>query len=132
MLGLVVLSGFASVGFVREALRSRQIDRQIADLKAESDSLKAKNFQLSSLNASVGEQEFLERQARTELNLKKEGEQVVVVKPADIRPANIASALIADVTGPISNAHKWWLYFSDRKAYDRYAASIHDANQTVN
>lgn len=131
MLGLAVLAVLASSGFIREALRSRQINREIASLKAEADNLRAKNFQITSLQGAADQQEFLEREARLNLNLKKEGEQVVVVKSAsDIKPQTPDLAPEAPF-GSLTNARKWWIYFTDRNAYDRYAAAVRDAGQTI-
>ena len=132
MLGLAVLAVVAAGGFVRQALVSRQIDREIASLKTESDQLRAKNFKIASLSGSLDQQEFLEREARTTLNLQKVGEQVVIVKPASA-PAMQPSILAPVPVGTLTNAGKWWLYFTDRTTYDRDAAALHDAaGQTIN
>lgn len=121
ILGLAVLAVLASSGFIREALRSRQINREIASLKAESENLRAKNFQITSLQGAADQQEFLEREARLNLNLKKEGEQVVVVKSAsDLKPQTPDLAPQAPL-GTLTNAHRWWLYFTDRNVYDKYS-----------
>ena len=111
-----------SVSFVRETLRSRQIDQQIAALKTESESLRARNLQIASLNTSLGAGEFLEREARVKLNLQKEGEHVVVIQK-DAPPVRQALDDPQAELAKLSVPARWWLYFIDHAAYESYAAA---------
>ncbi|MFA5853592.1 MAG: septum formation initiator family protein [Patescibacteria group bacterium] len=121
--GLAVSSLLAGVGFAREALRTRQIDREIQALRQEADKLRIHNFQVSSLQASLDSGEFLEREARMKLGLQKEGEQVVVLRKDAVKP------LPETAEGPAarslaegwSNTKKWWNYFADPHAFAEYA-----------
>jgi cell division protein FtsB len=121
--GLAVSSLLAGVGFAREALRTRQIDREIQALRQEADRLRIHNFQVSSLQASLDSGEFLEREARMKLGLQKEGEQVVVLRKDSVRPSTEASAasVIQSTSEGWSNAKKWWNYFADPHAFAEYA-----------
>jgi cell division protein FtsB len=114
VLGVVAVLAVGSL--VRETLRSRQIDREIAALQAESASLQARNFELLSMNANLGTPDSLERKARLDLNLRKDGEQVVILRPAE--PS--AAPPVLESQTPWSNPSKWWAYFTDRSAYDEH------------
>lgn len=116
-LGLAALSLVAGVGFTREVLRSRQIDSEIAGLKAEAERLRAKNFEITSLHASLTSGEYVEREARLKLNLQKEGERVVVVHKEN----ETAVAASGTPDPEWTNARKWWNYFTDRNGLEAYA-----------
>ncbi len=119
-IGLAVAAVLTVVSFVRESVRNRQIDLQIASLKEEADRLQARNFETLSLHDSLGQSEFLEKEARTKLNLQKERERVVVLrKPDEAAPAGTETAFAGE---DWSDAKKWWMYFADRQNYDAYAA----------
>lgn len=119
VMGLALASFAAAVGFGREVLRSRQIDREIAALKEEAERLRARNFEIASLHASLTSGDYLEREARLKLNLQKEGERVVVVTKPEAPAAGASDAAQPEW----SNAKKWWTYFTDRKALEEYARS---------
>ena len=118
---VMVLTG---AGFVREVLRARQIDAQIRALKDEAQRLQVRNFQVSSLEASMRNGEYLEREARLKLGLQKQGEQVVVLRK-DAAPAQAASAVAADATPDWTNPKKWWMLFADPKSYEAYDSARH-------
>lgn len=117
---LCALAVLTAVNFFREYARSRQIDREIAALRDEADRLRAKNFEIRSLQVALEKQEFFEREARTKLNFQKEGERVVILhKPS---PADLSAEALANAEGERwSNPKLWWTYFADRKSYDDYA-----------
>lgn len=119
---LVVLAALSGAGFLREYFRSRQIDAEILSLKEESQRLQVRNFQISSLGASLQNGEYLEREARLKLNLRKDGEQVVVLRKNDapsVSPSVQALAQDPDW----SNPRKWWTLFVDPKAYETHVSS---------
>ena len=122
VIGLAAIALAATASFSRELVRGRQIDREIAGLEREAERLRAKNFEIASLYASMNNGEFLEREARLKLNLRKEGERVVVLRKEETSPA-------PDEDGPASrslgegwsNPKRWWMYFADRRALEEYA-----------
>lgn len=120
--GLAVLAGLLGMGLVRETLRSRQIDREISGLKKEAESLRARNFEVAALTSSLDDEEFLEREARLKLGLKKAGEDVVVLKKDDMA-SDVRRVLVRDdgESSDWTTAKKWWMYFADRRSYDDYA-----------
>jgi hypothetical protein len=118
--GLAVVTVFFGASFIRETLRSRQIDAEIQALQDESERLQAKNFEILSLQSSAGKTEFLEKEGRTKLGLQKEGERVVVLRQgaAPMKDEGLATrSLSGEGWG---NPKKWWMYFADRGAFDAY------------
>ncbi len=117
--GLAATALLAGMGFAREAFRARRIDQEIQALKQEAESLRVRNFQVSSLQASLESGEFLEREARVKLGLQKEGERVVVLRK-DAPQAPKYEAASAPVFEEWSNAKKWWISFADPHAFSEY------------
>jgi len=122
MIGLGVLVVLIGAGFAREIARSHQIDREITALRDEAESLRTRNFEIASLTRSLNDEDFLEREARLKLGLRKEGESVVVLRRSE------HGTMVAERAGEgsqatqeWSNPNKWWKYFSDRTAYNDYA-----------
>lgn len=128
-LGLGAAALLAAGGFVRELARSRQIDREIRSLKAEADGLRVRNFQISSLEASLRNGEFLEREARVKLGLQKEGEQVVVLRKESPTPAAGTPDPEEDAPPEWSNPKKWWIAFADPKSFEDYVDSRRSATR---
>lgn len=119
---LAVLAALSCAGFAREYFRSRQIDAEIRSLNDEARRLQVRNFQISSLEASLRNGEYLEREARLKLGLRKEGEQVVVLRKGDAPALSRGMPVAAQEPG-WSNPRKWRTLFVDPKAYDAYVSS---------
>lgn len=120
--GLAVFAVLAGGAFVRESVRARQIDREIAALQAEADRLQVRNFEVTALESSLASGEFLEREARLKLGLQKAGEQAVVVRREEPRAAS-AAARAEDARDGWSNAKRWWVRFTDPEAFRDYAST---------
>jgi cell division protein FtsL len=58
-----------------------KINKQIEDLKAQITSAEKSNQQISDMIDYLGSQSFLEKQAKEKLNMKKPGEEVVIIEP---------------------------------------------------
>lgn len=120
MAGLGVFAVLIGAGFAREIARSHQIDREIAALHEEAERLRTRNFEIASLTRSLGDEDFLEREARLKLGLRKEGERVVVLRRTEHAVAVAQKGDEVSATEEWSNPVKWWKYFSDRTAYNDY------------
>ncbi len=122
VIGLAASSLVAGFGFARETLRTRHIDREIEALRAEAEALRIRNFQVSSLQASLESGEFLEREGRVKLGLQKEGESVVVLRRDEAGDRGSgAEPSLRDSRERWSNVKKWWKYFADPHAFAEYA-----------
>lgn len=90
-------------------------------IKAEIIALRGQNEELRKLKGLFGSRDFLEKEAKRRLNLKKEGEEVVVVGESGAESAtldNIISGTTLEedeenvsARKEISNPQKWKLYF---------------------
>ncbi len=104
---------------LKEKLNQRQgIEREIESLEAEISKLDSQNQELESLIKYLQSDQFVEDQARMNLGLKKEGEEVVVIRDGGGQVAGAFSGnddadTVAkeDKQGSFSNWGKWWSYF---------------------
>lgn len=78
-IGLVVLV-LISIPLARNVSQRYKINQEIKDLEAEIRSLEQQNSGLNEFLEYLGSEQFVEEQARLNLGLKKQGEEVVVVK----------------------------------------------------
>jgi cell division protein FtsB len=98
---------FAAVSFITVELymQKREVDSEISRLQGQADSLNQDNQQLSELIQYLGTPEYQEKEAREKLNLKREGEQVVVLPESD--EGLVAGANASQQTNP----ERWFNYF---------------------
>lgn len=80
---ILTILGFLAVSNIRISQRRAALNSQIDKLKAEVKAAKEKKQELQAqVNQSL-QGEYLEQEAREKLNLKKPGEEVVTVLPAE-------------------------------------------------
>ena len=108
--GLLILV-FLAVAFITIQLywQKREVDSEIARLQAQADSLSTESQQLSELIQYLNTPEYKEKEAREKLNLKRPGEQVVVLPDESQNGGDVAGANL----NPGSNPLKWFKYFFD-------------------
>jgi len=107
LLILILIGIIAAVG--KESYRKYQIDKQVADLEQQIESLKEKNQTLSNLINYFVSEESLEKEARLKLNLVKEGEKLVIISSdKKNEPENRKSN---NQKENLSNLERWWKYF---------------------
>ncbi len=119
---IFVLAGTIFV-FSKAAQRKRQVEKEIETLKQEIEKLGGRNGDIAALLENFGDKDYLEQEARLRLNLKKKGEEVVIVLPdSGVKASgNSDSAVLntdkssdsAAKTGSpkINNLKKWLEYF---------------------
>jgi cell division protein FtsB len=105
---VVLVVAFAIVAFVTVELywQKREVDSEISRLQQQADVLNKDNQQLSELIKYLDTPEYKEKEAREKLNLKREGEEVVVLPETD-ESGSVAGAS----SGSESNPQKWFSYF---------------------
>jgi cell division protein FtsL len=84
----------------------RSVNREIANLQAQEQDLQQKNRDLENSLNFLTSDEYREKIARQQLNLKKDGE-IVVNFPKD----NLSGTAETAATHNKSNPRKWWDYF---------------------
>lgn len=108
IVGLVFLL-IILIPLARTYSQRRLIEQEIADVKKEISDFENKNQELKSMIAYLESDQSFEEQARLNLNLKKPGEQVVVVEEKLPLAASSSGSDLAEENN--SNLLKWWQYF---------------------
>ncbi len=120
----LLLLGFIwlTVNVVNVFYRKYKLSKEIEDLKAQISSTEKSNQQISAMIDYLGSQGFLEKEAREKLNMKKPGEEVVIIEPLKENTTSSAprtqennaspeqSVFVQEKKGD-SNFLKWWKYF---------------------
>ncbi len=97
-----------------------KINKEVQDLKQQIAQTEKSNQQISAMIDYLSSQGFLEKEAREKLNMKKPGEEVVIIEPSKDTATGSESALsqtavpneqTAAIVEPESNLVKWWKYF---------------------
>jgi len=70
---------FFSIALSREVIRKMEINREIAELETEIALLETDNGELSNLIEYFNSTSWQEKEARSKLNLRKEGEGVIAI-----------------------------------------------------
>lgn len=119
-LGLVIII-LICIPLVKNISNRYRINNEIKELKKEIINLESKNSNFKDLISYLESDQFVEEQARLKLNLKKEGENVVVIENGSSKSEhdlattssifNIPGLAKANLTEIINNSQKWWKYF---------------------
>jgi len=120
---------FLGVSLGREFVRSQSISFEIASLQEESESLVARNIEISELKTAMQTESYIEREARLKLGLKKPGETVVVISDdSDVSAGIVTGSNPSDPLGyvieesgvdeAVANPTKWWYYFFDKNSFN--------------
>lgn len=111
----LVLVMLLSVSVVKEVLRKIEINREINFLEQEIAQMENKNQELAELIDYFNTSRFQEKEVKSRLNLKEQGETVVFI-PENNRTGNFSittedSGNEGVKTAQITNPQKWWGYF---------------------
>ena len=102
-------------GYTRTYYQDYKVKQEIKNLQKEVDSLQKKKFQSMELLDYVTSDAFVEEKARTELNLKKPGENVLIIPEIQKSTAETQTSITLSESGQkLSNPIKWWYYFIHR------------------
>jgi len=120
---------WVSICAVKAIYKSYRLRKEIENLKSEISKVEKGNKELDNLLQYLKNKDFLEKEVREKLNLKKEGESVVIVQPSsDLKDFNLDMASNQDsgfssqadirqdqsskqASIEESNWKKWWNYF---------------------
>lgn len=113
---VVCLASFAVVAYAlfKETYKKRQIQEEVGKLEDQVISLEQGNQKLKGLIEYFQTQNFSEKEAREKLNVKKEGEKVVILRSQEDQEKSSGEKreeLSEDTILIISNPLKWWNYF---------------------
>ncbi|OGY89537.1 MAG: hypothetical protein A2927_00880 [Candidatus Komeilibacteria bacterium RIFCSPLOWO2_01_FULL_45_10] len=106
---------FFSVNLTREIINRRDLEKDIKKLEEEMGGLAARNQELGGLIEYFKTMDFVEEEARTKLNLRKPGEQIIIVPPEPLAGEPFLVSPLASLSGseakPSSNWERWLNYF---------------------
>ncbi|MEX2007978.1 MAG: septum formation initiator family protein [Candidatus Spechtbacterales bacterium] len=80
---LLVLGTLLLFGVVRQVMRAGEVGKEISVLEERLAAVQEQNEETQADLESLGDDTRIEKEARERLNLKKEGEHVVIILPAE-------------------------------------------------
>ena len=118
VIGIVLLAfvilGLFGYAVSKENAKKKEVEKDIAALQAQADSIKKENMKLNDLLAYLGSKDYQEVQAKNNLNLQNPGESVVIISPkSSDQSATAQSTAVAapPVAVSLPNYRKWLTYF---------------------
>ncbi|HBU07186.1 MAG TPA: hypothetical protein DEB09_03820 [Candidatus Magasanikbacteria bacterium] len=108
-----VIAVLVALGYARAYYQDYKINQEIEALQTQVKSLEHKKLESMEILKYVTSPEFVEEKARNELNMKKPGENVLVID-------GLVESNKTKQTGPVenndlNNQTKWWYYFIHRQ-----------------
>ena len=117
---LILLIILVIVGLARELINRHRINGQIKSLEQQIGQTQSENLEINTLISSWESGSQLEKEARSKLGLKKEGEKIVLITknssstitlpPVAIDP-DVLNPAKGQADKPAGNPVKWWQYF---------------------
>ena len=123
LLSLGVAIVFVSIQILDIFKRKYEIELEKQNLMKQVERIKQDTVSLEQIKDYISSTEYQEREAKQKLDLKKPGEEVVVVTPGSVT-ANLSSEeLITVLRDPNSqkripaqtNPERWWAFFFDKE-----------------
>lgn len=108
---LIVIALLVAFAYGRAFYRDYQVKQEISRLKGEVSQLEQRKIESMELLEYVASSNYVEEQARTQLNMKKKGEKVIVVDQSDTETNSKSRSKESD---QVSNPVKWWYYFINK------------------
>ncbi|MBI4709090.1 MAG: septum formation initiator family protein [Candidatus Portnoybacteria bacterium] len=81
------------VNLVNVFYKKYELNKETQSLKAQIEQSQENNQEISKLLEYFGSQSFLEKEAREKLNLRKEGEEVVIIEPLKDATTTLGDAI---------------------------------------
>lgn len=107
---MLVVAVFFAINYARAYYQEYKVKQEISALREEVKHLEQKKLESLKILKYVTSDAFVEEKARTELNLKKQGEQVVVVTGQDEEKKSIHAGNDTGEIRYLSNPMRWWYY----------------------
>lgn len=105
---LILVLILVLIAMGREAYRFYKISQEITGLEKRIEDLKKDNEELLKIKEYFTSKEFLEDEARTKLNMTKEGESVIFISNPDVAEEESVSE---KQNIKVPNFKLWWQYF---------------------
>ena len=110
---LFIIAVMVAIGYARAYYEDYQVRQEVQALQNEVNKLEKKKFTSLELLNYVKSDASVEEKARVEFNLKKPGENILVMPNSDShQPTRGVTSTHGHVDDqPLSNIKKWWYYF---------------------
>lgn len=122
ILALIAFIGFVGLAVAKKAWERYKLEKEIGRIQAQLTELEKGNKELEGLIGYLTTDDFLEREARARLNLKKAGEKVAILAPLEKKeesdgdgPGLSPQNKSREKSGWAENAWRWWEYFFKRQ-----------------
>lgn len=109
---ILVVAVFLAINYARAYYQEYKVKQEIAALREEVKHLEQKKIESLKILQYVTSDAFVEEKARTELNLKKPGEKVVVINGNDEQKRQGGEGSEEQKKRYLSNPLKWWYYIT--------------------
>lgn len=109
---LLLMLIWMGIVLARTMYKKSQLDNEISNLKGEIQKMDSRGQELAQLMEYFNSKSYLEKEAKEKLNLKKEGETVVMVPEAAIA-GDLAGASVPSKASESKHNHfvEWWEFF---------------------
>lgn len=118
--GLLVTAGAMSLALGREIAQRVSVQQELDRLTKDIAQAEQATKDLEQFLTTLKSPSYQEGQARTELNLQKPGEKVLVIPPtnANLNGSDVNGSGLAgsQSSGRTSNYQRWWEYFFGQPA----------------
>ncbi len=120
---LILLLLWAIIACVRITYKKNQMEREGQLIEKKIEDLKKENQTLAALKSILGNKNFLEKEAKKRLNLKNEGEDVVMIPAKNLEKEILKSEneieresmnndeITQEALEKMPNYKKWFIYF---------------------
>ena len=109
---------FFSINLFKEFINRQDLTKETDSLQTEINGLQKKNQELSNLINYFQSLDYVEKEARTKLNLRKPGEKIIVVPGSDSSTApqpqlqpTVDNLAVYSSSDNSNNPSRWWNYF---------------------
>ena len=109
LLSVFIFASLVVLAFFRAYYRDYQVKQEISNLQDQARNLEAKKIETMEILKYVQSKDFVEKQARVDLNLIKPGEKVTVVNGYNSSTGQPKERVVK--SNQLSNLKKWWNYF---------------------
>jgi cell division protein FtsL len=110
LLTALVAAVLVAFGYARAYYQNYKVNQEIKSLQEQVRGLEHKKLESMEILKYVTSDAYVEEKARSELNLKKPGENVLIFKNLAESTPFVSSTAVD--RGVLSNSIKWWYYFT--------------------
>lgn len=114
LFGLILVACFVLFVYAKGFYQDFKIKREVESLQKEIEGLESKKLESMEILSYVMSDNFVEEKARTELNMQKDGENIVFFNVDENSEAQNNDNGEVENIKPLSNPLKWWYYFTNK------------------